>query len=302
MIDNLAILKTTCVIYAFVFGAAGALTLAFRKTNWGRNIGMAILSWFVIFCLFIFLGYIGWGAFAILILLLGYGAVREFYVLNKVYTIDTMVFVGLFLVLMAAAIGYNRVDLFYLVPLMSVFVFFTVHMCTRSFEDINRRAALQVTGLVYWGWMPMHFLLIQSRTGGYGAIVVLCTMMAMNDNCAYYVGKLLGKRSPKLWPAISPGKTWVGFAGGFAGTVVSALAFGYALPHLSLLQRLLLGTLMAFVIPTGDLMESAMKRDLGVKDSSKLIPGHGGVLDRFDSWAFTVPLYYYFLVAFSWIH
>jgi phosphatidate cytidylyltransferase len=58
---------------------------------------------------------------------------------------------------------------------------------------------------------------------------------------------------------------------------------------------------MAMVIPAGDLLESAMKRDAGVKDSGSVIPGHGGVMDRFDSWSFVVPLYYYFLVAQSWM-
>lgn len=301
MIDNPAILKTTCIIYAVVFGGASLLTFMFRKTNWGRNITVAILSWLVIFCLFIFLGYAGWFPFACLIVLLAYGAVREFYLINRIYSVPAMIIVALALVLMAMSVAYDRVDLFYVVPLMSVFLFFPLHMCTKGCESISKTASLHVVGLVYWGWLPMHFLLVQRMTGGFGAIVLLCTMIALNDNCAYYTGKLLGKNSPKLAPAISPGKTWAGFFGGFAGTVLSALAFGYAVPMFSAWQRLLLGVIMAMVIPAGDLLESCMKRDAGVKDSGFLIPGHGGVMDRFDSWAFVVPLYYYFLVAQSWI-
>jgi len=301
MIDDLAILKTTCVIYAFVFGGASLLTFLFRKTNWGRNITVAIVTWFVIFCLFIFLGYVGGIPFACLITLLAYGAVREFYLINKIYSVTAMVLVAICLVLMAAFIAYDRVDLFYVVPLMSVFVFFPLHLCTRGYEGINTSATRHVAGLVYWGWLPMHFLLLQRMPGGFGATVLLCTMIALNDNSAYYVGKLLGKNSRKLAPHISPGKTWAGFFGGFAGTVLSALAFGYAVPLLSLWQRLLLGVVMAMVIPAGDLLESAMKRDAGVKDSGALIPGHGGVMDRFDSWSFVVPLYYYFLVSMSWM-
>lgn len=296
-----AILRTTCVIYAFVFGAAGLLTVLFRKTSWGRNITVAILSWLVIFCLFIFLGYAGWFPFAVLIVLLAYGAVREFYILNGIYAVPAMVLAALQLVLMAMSVAYDRVDLFYAVPLMSVFTFFPLHMCTRGYRDINRTASLHVAGMVYWGWLPMHFLLVQRMAGGFGAIVLLCTMIALNDNSAYYVGKLLGKNSARLAPDISPGKTWAGFAGGTAGTLFSALAFGYAVPHLSAGQRLVLGAVMAMVIPAGDLLESCMKRDAGVKDSGFLIPGHGGIMDRFDSWAFVVPLYYYFLVAQSWM-
>ncbi len=301
MIDNPAILRTTCIVYAWLFGGAILLTLLFRKTNWGRNITVAILSWLVIFCLFFFLGYAGWFPFACLITLLAYGAVREFYVINGIYSVTAMLLVALHLVLMAMAVAYERIDLFYAVPLMSVFVFFPLHLCTRGCEAITNTASRHVAGLIYWGWLPMHFLLVQRLDIGFGAIVLLCTMIAVNDNSAYYVGKLLGKNSPKLAPKISPGKTWVGFVGGLTGTVLAALAFGYTVPTFTFWQRLLLGGLIAVVIPAGDLLESAMKRDAGVKDSGFLIPGHGGVMDRFDSWAFVVPLFYYFLVAQAWV-
>jgi phosphatidate cytidylyltransferase len=124
-------------------------------------------------------------------------------------------------------------------------------------------------------------------------------MIALNDNCAYYTGKLLGKKSPKFAPLISPNKTWVGFAGGAAAALLASVLFGYTLPHLSVWQRLLLGGAVTVLIPAGDLMESAMKRDAGVKDSSGLIPGHGGMMDRFDSWIFTVPIYCYLLITYS---
>ena len=165
-----------------------------------------------------------------------------------------------------------------------------------SYENIIQKISLQVLGIIYWGWFPLHFLLLHKVKGDYGAIAVLCTMIALNDNSAYYTGKLLGKNSKKLAPKISPSKTWIGFLGGSAGTVLSAMAFRYALPHFSILQRLALGLVTACAIPVGDLIESAMKRDIGVKDSSFLISGHGGVIDRFDSWVFTAPIVYYFIV------
>jgi phosphatidate cytidylyltransferase len=301
MIDNLAILKTTCLVYACLFGGAILLTLLFRRTNWGRNITVAIVSWLVIFCLFFFLSYAGRLPFTCLIVLLAYGAVREFYTINGVFSVSAMALAALHLVLMAVAVAYARIDLFYAVPLMAVFVFFPLSLCMRGCEGITLVAAQHIVGLIYWGWLPMHFLLVQRLDMGFGSIVLLCSMLAVNDNSAYYVGKLLGRNSPKLAPKISPGKTWVGFWGGFAGTVLVAVTFGYAVPRFGFGQRLLLGILMALVIPIGDLLESAMKRDAGVKDSGFLIPGHGGVMDRFDSWSFVVPLYYYFLVAQAWV-
>jgi phosphatidate cytidylyltransferase len=299
MIDNTAILKTTCIIYAFIFGGASLLTFAFRKTNWGRNIIAAILMWLVIFCLFIFSAYTGWLPFACLIILISVVAIREFYIINKVYALPQLAIAVAALLLMALAIRYEQYELFYIVPLLAVFMFFAVQLLRESYNDITRIVGIQSLGLIYWGWLPMHFLRLHQMPGGFGAVIMLCTMIALNDNCAYYTGKLLGKKSPKFAPLISPNKTWAGFAGGAAATLLASVLFGYTLPHLSLRQRLLLGGAVTVLIPAGDLMESAMKRDAGVKDSSALIPGHGGMMDRFDSWIFTVPLYYYLLITYS---
>jgi len=301
MSTDLAMLKTTCIIYAFVFGGASLLTFAFRNTNWGRNIIAAILMWFVIFCLFIFGAYAGWIPFACIIMAIATLAIREFYKMNRVCGTPQLGIAVLALLLMALAIHYDRYDMFHAVPLLTVFVFFAVQLLRGSCEDITRTVGLQTLGLVYWGWLPMHFLRLHKLPGGFGAIIMLCTMIALNDNTAYYTGKLLGKNSPKFSPLISPNKTWVGFAGGTAATLLTAFLFGYTLPHLSVVQRLLLGGAVALLIPAGDLMESAMKRDAGVKDSSSLIPGHGGMMDRFDSWIFTAPLYCYLLITYAMI-
>jgi phosphatidate cytidylyltransferase len=93
-------------------------------------------------------------------------------------------------------------------------------------------------------------------------------------------------------PTICPNTTWEGFCGGSAATLLSAVIFGYGIPHVAWGWRLRAGLCMACAIPVGDLIESAMKRDLGIKDSGTLIPGHGGVMDRFDSWVFVAPLFY----------
>jgi phosphatidate cytidylyltransferase len=302
MIDNFQILKQTIFIYIFVFGIASLLTLLFRKTSWGRNMTVAILIWFLIFVIFVFGAYAGRVPFTILILLIAYGGIREFYVLNKVYSKVTLAVSVFFLLLMAWAIIIDNTLLFLIAPGLTVFLFFPIQLIRSSYEDVIGRVSLQVLGIIYWGWLPLHFLLMRKLEGGYGAIVVLCTMIALNDNSAYYVGKLLGKNSKKLAPKISPNKTWVGFIGGSAATILSAVAFRYALPHFSIMQRLALGLVTACAIPVGDLIESAMKRDLGVKDSGFLIPGHGGVMDRFDSWGFTAPIVYYFLLLLSKLH
>jgi phosphatidate cytidylyltransferase len=113
------------------------------------------------------------------------------------------------------------------------------------------------------------------------------------DTCAMAAGTLIGGR--KLAPVLSPHKTWAGAIAGVAGALVAALAFGpmilerFAL-HLPVAQLLTVGLVVAVAAQVGDLAESLFKREVGVKDSSALIPGHGGVLDRLDSLYFVVPV------------
>jgi phosphatidate cytidylyltransferase len=221
--------------------------------------------------------------------------------MTGVFSRTSMIIAAAMLLLMSIALLYERKDIFDIVPLISVTLLLPLQMTRHGTADFNRKSSLRLLGLIYWGWLPMHFVLIQKPKGGFGAIVLLCMLIATNDNGAYYTGKLLGKNSPKLLPSVSPGKTWTGFIGGGVITIGAAAALGYTLPGSNVWQRMLLGLIVAIVGPIGDLLESAMKRDAGVKDSGKLIPGHGGVMDRFDSWAFTAPLYYYFLLAYGWL-
>lgn len=117
-----------------------------------------------------------------------------------------------------------------------------------------------------------------------------------SDTFAFAVGKFMGKT--KLCPAISPGKTTEGAIGGFVGTIVTALIFSLIF-QFSLLHALAIGIIVAIAAPLGDLVESILKRTCDVKDSGTLIPGHGGVLDRFDSLLFAAPAVYVYLVLIS---
>ena len=117
-----------------------------------------------------------------------------------------------------------------------------------------------------------------------------------SDTAAYFVGRALGKR--KLLPSVSPGKTVAGAVGGLvASVVVSWLYTRYVLPHFARLtmldwQAVLFGIVIGVAVQIGDLAESLLKRDGNVKDSSNIIPGHGGVLDRIDSLLFAIPVAY----------
>ena len=117
--------------------------------------------------------------------------------------------------------------------------------------------------------------------GGWWLLLGILTVYAA-DTGAYAVGRLIGRHP--MAPGISPGKSWEGAAGGMAGAVIAAVVLGILLPlRLQIWQLAGIGVILGIVAPLGDLLESKIKRRAGVKDSGRLLPGHGGMLDRLDS-------------------
>jgi phosphatidate cytidylyltransferase len=125
-------------------------------------------------------------------------------------------------------------------------------------------------------------------------LLLLTAITVASDTAAFYTGSKFGKH--KLCPAISPGKTWEGFAGGLAGSLgASLLVRHFFLPEQGLLWICFIVLLLGCLGAAGDLSESVIKRAFGVKDSGSLLPGHGGLLDRIDSLLLTAPVLYYLL-------
>jgi phosphatidate cytidylyltransferase len=128
---------------------------------------------------------------------------------------------------------------------------------------------------------------------GRAAVLLLLIVIVISDSAQYYTGRTFGKRP--LAPTISPKKTVEGAIGGMVfGTLAMAVGGHYVFTS-PIWILALLGAAISLLGIVGDLFESLLKRSAGVKDSSNLIPGHGGVLDRIDSWLFTAPLYYFFV-------
>jgi phosphatidate cytidylyltransferase len=127
-------------------------------------------------------------------------------------------------------------------------------------------------------------------------VAVLFSVFAA-DTAAFFVGRALGRH--KLAPAISPNKTWEGFVGGVAAAMLVAFVILYKDrdEFLSISEMLLLGGVVALAAALGDLFESAVKRDLQVKDSGRLLGGHGGMLDRLDALLWAGPAAYYVMLA-----
>jgi phosphatidate cytidylyltransferase len=158
-------------------------------------------------------------------------------------------------------------------------------------------AALTLTGATYLGALGgtiAGLRLLEPQVLASWRLVLLLAIIMAADTLAFFVGSALGRR--KLAPAISPGKTLEGAAGGLLGGIAGAMAVWAAgLPGVPAWHAGLLGAVVAILGMLGDLLESLLKRWAGVKDSGRLFPGHGGMLDRLDSLLFGAPvLYYYF--------
>lgn len=153
--------------------------------------------------------------------------------------------------------------------------------------------------LVYIGWFGAHFVLLRGLPQGSGLVTLLVTAVGITDAAAYIFGSLLGRH--KMAPSISPGKSWEGAAAGFGCALIAvgvlwAMSLGWqALPQWPLWRYLAVGALLSVLGQAGDLAESCLKRSAGVKDSGALLPGHGGVLDRCDSYLFAAPVLFYLL-------
>lgn len=137
----------------------------------------------------------------------------------------------------------------------------------------------------------LSYALIAGELDGSFRILLLAFLLTWaSDSGGYFVGRWLGRR--KLAPTISPNKTWAGAAGGIFLAVMVAVLYGWG--EYPVAYTVLLGVAGSITAQVGDLVVSAMKRHCGVKDTGSLIPGHGGVLDRFDSFMWVMPLVYYF--------
>ena len=164
-----------------------------------------------------------------------------------------------------------------------------------SAEHSLDRVALTVFGLMFLAWMPAHLALIRDvRPYGERLTFMFFAAVWAMDTAAYAVGHAFGSR--KLAPVISPKKTWEGAAAGFAAACAVVFAFRAGMPGMLTAPR---AAAVALAIGIGgqlsDLAESMIKRAVGAKDSGALLPGHGGVMDRFDSFILSAPAVFYCL-------
>jgi phosphatidate cytidylyltransferase len=171
-----------------------------------------------------------------------------------------------------------------------VWLAFAVLRQSRTLHD----AAVDLVAPIYIG-APLGMLVALQMLAGPRATLLVIATIVVSDTAQYYSGRTFGRRP--LAPTISPNKTIEGAIGGVViGALFMAIAITLVFPSTPIIVRLLLGLVVVFLGIAGDLFESRLKRVAGVKDSSALIPGHGGVLDRIDALLFAIPVFYYMVL------
>jgi len=190
---------------------------------------------------------------------------------------------------------------FLLIIIPFVFMLFIIELW-RNKSNPFTNIALGLTAVTYialpFGLM-IYFFDPATLSGPYhyGVVLGFLVILWLNDTGAYFVGSLIGKH--KLFERISPGKTWEGSAGGAFFAVLTAWGISFIFKQLDGMQWMILAILIVISGTLGDLVESMLKRSLGIKDSGTILPGHGGLLDRFDAVLLSAPFVFVYLVLIS---
>ncbi len=242
--------------------------------------------------------------FTIVVAIWGLLAAFEFYKMVAVAKVPPLTCFGLIWTLLF--ILSPHFDYATLIPLLltSAVILPLIYLVGRQQKEAFTSWVWTIAGILYLGWMLSHFVALRGLdTGRNWVFFALFTTFA-SDTAAFFIGRVLGRH--RLAPHISPGKTWEGAIAGVFGAIIISLLFItpnlFTVPNplylqdFSYWQAILLGLLVSVFGQLGDLIESLLKRNMGVKDSSQLIPGHGGFLDRIDSIVFAGVVVYYYVI------
>jgi phosphatidate cytidylyltransferase len=302
------VLGTLAGIYGLLIIASGvAAVLTVRRPQVDHSeLNQRIQSWWVMVTVFTLSLVLNRTVSILFFALLSFLALREYLSLIPTRLADRRVLLWAYL---AIAIQYFWIYIgWYGMFLIFIPIYMFLFLPMRMVLLGDTKGFLNAIGTLHWGLMltvytishlPYLLLLppeVNPLAGGTGLLIYLLLLTALNDIAQYCWGKLLGNH--KAVPSVSPGKTIEGLLGGMATTTAVATLLAPVLTPFSLFHALGLGLLLSLTGFVGDVTISALKRDLGIKDSGTLLPGHGGILDRIDSLTYTAPLFFHFTVYF----
>lgn len=299
------------IAIAVIYGVlilASAITWTLRKMSPGeatRELSQRVVSWWWMITVFTIAILTNRVVSSIFLGLISFLALKEYLSLIPTRRVDRSVLLWAYLAIPVqfyfAHIG--RFGLFMTFIPVWMFLFLPARITLGGHTE----GFLRAVGLLSWGLMITVFslshtalLLSYGVVHGYGAgaLLFLVALTQFNDVAQFTWGKLFGHHA--ILPSVSPKKTWEGFLGGLATTGCVAALVGPYLTPMPVAWSAAAGILIAVSGFLGDVTISAFKRDVGVKDASQLIPGHGGILDRVDSLIYSAPVFFHFLNFFFW--
>ena len=246
-----------------------------------------------------------WPWFTLLITAAALAGAYEFYRIANFDRREPLLYLGLLWTFaLVLTPHYTNPDLLPAVITGTMLISLICLLLRRSREKAFPDWAWTIVGALYIGWMLSYWLNLRGLEDGRNWVYLAMLTTFANDTSAYFIGRARGRH--KLAPAISPAKTWEGAIGGLICAMLAAIVIAMVLRLISLKlgptfvfeywQIILLGFLVSLFAQLGDLVESLLKRNMGVKESGNLLPGHGGILDRFDSLIFVGAVVYYYVV------
>ncbi len=297
-------LKLCSIIFyaVMILLTASAYILGFLKKD-TRNFKTRLKSFWVIIILFTFAFMLNKLVAICFIMLISYLALKEFFSMIPTRRSDRRVLFWAYLSipLQFYFIYISQITIFYLFIPLYLFILIPLRMVLIG--DTN--GFLKSCGTIHWalmtcvyaiGYFAVYFAIpdeVNPNGGALGFLLFILIMTVANDFFQYFFGRTFG--SCKIMPKVSPNKTVEGFIGGIISTATVSALIAKLLTPFSVYQAFMVGVVIALAGFFGDITMSAIKRDIGVKDTGSFLPGHGGILDRLDSMIFTVPLFFHYI-------
>lgn len=273
-------------------GVANGAELAARTRTW----------WWIVIPVIAALA-LGPGAVTMLFAIVSFMAFREYLSIVPVRQVDRM---AILLAYLAIPLQYWFVhDVWYGMFAVFIPVYAAAAIAFRLVLAGETRGFIRSAAILQWGlfltvynlshlaYLAVLDVAVPLPAGGAGLLLFVLVVVQFNDVAQYVSGKLFGRH--RITPEVSPNKTWEGFIGGVAATTLVAALLTPWLTPFPIWQGALCGAVLAVLGFTGDVTVSAVKRDLGIKNSGGLLPGHGGMLDRLDSLVFAAPVFLHFV-------
>ncbi len=292
------ILYTIGLILALYGIILGIMSIVLKIKGRGiKSIWIRYLTWFLIIPPLLFPLLYSKILFQIIILVLSLLLFREYVRVVGLWKDSVYVLICYIEIMLCyIPVFLNRFGFFQVMPIYIIILVLLVPIIRGEYEHMIQKSCLAMLGVTYFGWFLAHIAFLRNLPMGIEYIFFLGVLVASNDAGSYIFGRLLGK-SP-LAPKISPQKTKEGFIGGMIMVIILAFLLKIFTPEFTAFHRIFFALIISIGGTCGDLVMSFIKRDLGLKDFGKILPGHGGLLDRFDSMIFVTPLFFHIVNLF----